>query len=70
MKGRQQAAERDIELALFLAWQTARLSHFSGNRLPPLPGELKKLRPAEPPRKQSGDEMIQAMRAIRATMGG
>jgi hypothetical protein len=59
-----------LELAMFTAWQTARMSVFHGGKLSGLGEELKKLRPAEPPKKQSTAEIIAAMRAIRATMGG
>lgn len=54
---------------MFTAWQTARLSHFSGGKLPSLPAELKKLRPQAASRKQSPEEIVAVLRAIRETMG-
>lgn len=55
---------------MFQAWNTARMSHFHGGKLNPLGEELKALRPPEPPRRQTNEEIIAAMKAIRATMGG
>lgn len=69
LKGREQAIERSLELALFTAWQTARMSVFHGGKLRGLADELKKLRPGQPVRKQTNEEIIAAMQAIRATMG-
>lgn len=45
------------------------MSVFHGGKLKPLDDELKKLRPREV-RKQTPEEMLAAMRAIKATMGG
>lgn len=66
MGGREQAIERELEVALFTAWNTARLSHYSGGRLKDLSDYLLELKPKRP---QSNAEKIAAMRAIMATMG-
>lgn len=63
-------AERDLELALFTAWNTARLSDFPPKQRPSLAKELSRLKPQAPKPKQTSEQMIAAMRAIRATMGG
>ena len=53
---------------MFTAWNTARLTAYSGKKLSPLGDELARLRPRQV-RKQTADEMIEAMRAIKAMMG-
>jgi hypothetical protein len=55
-----------LELALFTAWQTARLSHYTGGKLSSLNDYLRELKP---PRPQTNADRIAAMRAIMATMG-
>jgi hypothetical protein len=56
-------------MALFTAWHTARLSTFHGGKLHGLQHEMEKLRPRKP-RQQTNNEILAAMRMIRATMGG
>jgi hypothetical protein len=68
LKGREKAIERNLELALFTAWQTARLSTFHGGKLNSLANEMEKLRP-QAKRQQTNEEILSAMRMIRATMG-
>lgn len=70
MRGAEMRTEQQLELAMFTAWNTARISHYSGGKLPSLAGELRKLRPQAPSRPQSSEEKIAALRAIMATMGG
>jgi hypothetical protein len=55
---------------MFTAWNTARLSTFHGGKLRSLDDELKKLRPAQPKRQQTNEEIIATMRLIRETMAG
>lgn len=68
MRGANLKDENDLKLAVFTAWQIARLSVFNGGKLKPLSEELKKLRPSEQ-HQQSPEEIIAALRAIRETMG-
>jgi hypothetical protein len=74
MKGCELAVVREIELALFTAWQTGRFASYSGTRLPPLDKVMRGLRrsfgASGEPRRQSREEMLAALRAIKATMGG
>ena len=59
-----------MELALFTAYQVAKLTTYGEKKLKPLGkllGELK--RPLRPPRAQTSEEKIAALRAIMATMG-
>lgn len=67
MKGAKVAADRQIELAMFSAWQTARLSTFT-DKLEPMNKYLEKLKPQPPKRRQTQDEMIEALRAITASV--
>ncbi len=61
------AADRQIELAMFTAWQSARLSTFT-DKLEPLNKYLEKLKPQPPKRRQTASEMIDALRAIKASV--
>ncbi len=67
MKGAKAATDRKIEVAMFVAWQTARLSTFT-DKLEPLGKYLDALKPQQPRRRQSPAEMIAALRAIKATV--
>lgn len=69
MKGAQKRIERDLELALFTAWNTARLTAFHGGKLKSLSEELKHLNPG-PKKQQTADQIVEAMRMIRETMAG
>jgi hypothetical protein len=55
---------------MFTAWQTARFTAYSGERLKPLRDALEELKGPQQRRKQTPEEMIEALRVIRATMGG
>lgn len=55
---------------MFSAWQTARLTNYSGKKLKSLRDCLKELRPQSQKQRQTSAEKIQALRAIMATMGG
>lgn len=56
-----------MELALFGAWQMARLTTYGGKELKPLRDYLAELR-GKPKRQQTAEEMIAAMRAVKALM--
>lgn len=65
------SAERDeqaLQLALYQAYHTGRYSSYSGDRLPQLAKEIDRyatLNP-KPKRQQSPEEMIAALREIKA----
>jgi hypothetical protein len=64
LEGRRKAAEQALELAMFGAWQTARMSSYS-KKLEPLKHYLDELRPRKM-RRQTPEEMIAALRAIKS----
>jgi hypothetical protein len=69
MKGARAAADRQIEVAMFTAWQIARLTVYHGDKpLEPLGKYLEKLKPQPPRRRQSPAEMIAALRAIKSSV--
>lgn len=65
LEGRGKAAERRIEMAMFAAWQTAMFERTE--RLQGLSHYLDKLKPQKPRRKQTAEEMIAVLRAIKAS---
>ena len=67
MNGARLAAERQIELAMFAAYEAARLSTFT-DKLDPLGKYLDQLKPPKPRRRQTPAEMIAALRAITASV--
>jgi hypothetical protein len=72
MRGFEMRQESELRLATFAAWQIARLSHFNGGKLKSLAECLREIDApgATPPRRQSREEMIAAMRLIKETMTG
>ncbi len=66
LKGREKAIERDLELAMFTAWQTARISNYGGDKLKPLRAYMAELKAPQPARRQTPEEMITVLRAISA----
>lgn len=68
MRGAEKRIERDLELATFAAWQTARMTHYGDKKLRPLREWLRELRRPEQ-RRQSREQILAAMRAVKATMG-
>ena len=66
LRGAQLAADRQIELAMFQAYYTGRIATFT-EKLEPLGKYLETLKPAKPRRRQSSEEMLAAMRAIKAS---
>jgi hypothetical protein len=69
MKGCERRIERDLESALFTAWQVARYGDYEPKKRPSLADDLAKLRRgSKPRRRQTREELIAAMRAIAATV--
>jgi hypothetical protein len=50
---------------MFTAWQTARFTAYSGERLKPLRDALEELKGPQQRRRQTPEEMIEALRVIR-----
>lgn len=69
MRGAKVAADRQVELAMFNAWQIARLTVYHGDKpLEPLGRLLEMLKPQPPRRRQTPTEMIAALRAIKSSV--
>lgn len=68
MRGCEKRMEREMEIATFSAWQVARMTYYGDKRLKPLGDWLKELKPSQPKRRQTPEEMIAALRAIKATL--
>lgn len=68
IRGAEKQLERDMELATFAAHQTARMTYYGGKELKPLRKWLSEIRQPER-RRQTAEEMVAAMRAIRETAG-
>jgi hypothetical protein len=66
LEGRAKAVERDIELAMFTAWQTVIFERTK--KLESLKHYLDSLSPPKPGKKQTPAELIAAMRAVKATL--
>lgn len=65
MEGRAQAEERQIELAMFNAWQTGVIVR--SEKIHAFKYYLDTLLPRKPLRKQTPEEMIAVLRAIKAS---
>ena len=59
--------EQELQRLLYQAWNTARLTTYSGPKLPRLHSEIEKYATIrrKPKRQQSREEMIAAMREIK-----
>ena len=68
MAGREKLELRRYELATFAAWQSARFAR--EERLGPVDRYIKELRGPEKRPKQTPQEMLAALRAIKASNAG
>lgn len=64
MEGRGRSFERELDVAMFTAWNTARFSTFS-KKLPSLKDELDGLN-NEPKKVQTNEEIVAVFRSIAA----